>query len=181
MGILDALFGRKEQPAATDGLFKLPDATLELQQTGFAYAGKAGVCFRPFDTVDFEQTKADILKVLAGGDLCSACRTAADEYGYMWIVVEGDLETAVASIHAIYEMLGDEGYGRYILCSVFKYEKGSLKLYWIFNKKGRFYPFAPAGRERDVPLELRMKALAADLLPAENALSQWYPLWDMPF
>lgn len=181
MGLLDAIFRKKPPVSKADNLFKLPVVTIDLEQAGFSFAGKAGVCFRPFDTTDFEQTKSDILKILKSADPVTNYVTIPDSFGYLWIIIQGSIDTAVASINMIYTMLEDAGYDQYILCSVFEYVKGARKIYWIYNKKGKFYPFAPVDKERDVALELRLKALTAESLPVEGSVTLWFPLWDMPF
>lgn len=178
MGILRALFGKK-RPMTLDNLFVLPDASVDMEKEGIVYAGKAGVCFKAPDTREFGDLQERIKAILKGAR--SQFEVREDEYGYTWIVMSGDISTAVASIDLVYETLKDAGLDSALLCAAFEFRKDDLAVYWIYNRQGRFYPFAPRGKERDMVLELRLKMLAPAEMPLETSFSQWYPLWDLPF
>jgi hypothetical protein len=178
MGILRALFGKK-RPMTLDNLFVLPDASVDLEKAGIAYAGTAGVCFRAPDTREFADLLVHIEAILKGAR--AQFEVLADEYGYTWIVLSGDISTAVTSIDLVYETLKDAGNDKALLCAAFEFRKDDRAVYWIYNRQGKFYPFAPQGRERDMVLELKLKMLAPAEMPLETSFSQWYPLWDLPF
>jgi hypothetical protein len=178
MGILRALFGKK-RPITLDNLFVLPDASVDMEKAGIVYAGKAGVCFKAPDTKEFGDLLEQIKAILKGAR--AQFEVVGDEYGYTWIVLSGDISTAVASIDLVYETLKDADLAGSLLCAAFEFRKGDRAIYWIYNKRGMFYPFAPLGKERDMVLELKIKMLAPAEMPLETAFSQWYPLWDLPF
>ena len=180
MGLLDGLRGKKPAPASADGLRGLPEAAASLQQAGIPYGGKAGICFRPFDTTDFDATKSAILAQLKRAVGHGALATASDEFGYLWALLAGNIGPAVASIQSIYQALQGGGLEQYILCSVFRFAKDGRAVYLIYNRDGQFYPFAPLDKERDIPLELKIKGLLKGSLPVEKAITRWYPLWGLP-
>jgi hypothetical protein len=177
MGILRTLFGKK-RPMTMDNLFAMPEASIDMEKAGVAYAGRAGVCFRAQDTKDFRNLLERIEAILKGAH--AQFDTREDEYGYTWIILSGDISTAVTSIDLVYETLKDAGFDNGLLCAAFEFRKDDRPVYWIYNKRGKFYPFAPLGRERDVVLELKLKMQAPEEMPVETALSEWYPLWDLP-
>lgn len=180
MGILDALFRfRKPPPMTLDPLLSMPDASVDLEQAGVVFTGKAGLCFKGPGTKDFEDMIRSIEAVLKGAG--AQFGIVQDEYRYTWVVLTGDMATAVASISHVHETLKDAGYERDLLCAVFSFRQGDRRIYWIYNRQGKFYPFAPIDKERDVVMELRLKGLAPATMPLEESISQWYPLWDLPF
>jgi hypothetical protein len=178
MGILRTIFGKK-RPMTLDNLFVLPDASVDMEKAGIVYAGKAGVCFRAPDTKEFGELLERIKAILKGAR--AQFEVTGDEYGYTWIVLSGDISTAVTSIDLVYETLKDAGYDNSLLCAAFEFRKDDRPVNWIYNRQGKFYPFAPQGRERDMVLEWKTKMLAPAEMPLETSLSQWYPLWDLPF
>ncbi len=181
MGFLGSLLRlfRKPPPMTLDNLFTLPDASVDLERNGIVFAGKAGVSFKAPETKEFGDLQEDIKAILKGAG--SQFDVAWDDYGYTWVVISGDMAMAVASIDLVYETLKDADYDKYLLCAVFEFRKDDRPIYWIYNKHSLFYPFAPQGKERDVLLELRLRNLAPATLPLETSLSQWFPLWDLPF
>jgi hypothetical protein len=178
MGILRTIFGKK-RPMRLDNLFVLPDAGVDMEKSGIVYTGKAGVCFRAPDTKEFGELLEQIKAILKGAR--AQFEIVGDEYGYTWIVLSGDISTAVTSIDLVYEKLKDAGYDNGLLCAAFEFRKDDRPVYWIYNRHGKFYPFAPQGKERDIVLELKIKMLAPAEMPLEASFSQWYPLWDLPF
>ena len=178
MGIFGTLFG-KMQPMKLDNLFVLPNVSIDMEKAGMVYAGKSGVCFKASDIKEFLEVLDQVRAILKGAS--SKFDVMRDEYGYTWIVISGDIPTAVASIDLVYETLKEAGYERRILCAAFEFSKDEKAVYWIYNRQGKFYPFAPTGKERDVVLEMKLKMLAPEEMPVEAELSQWYPLWDLPF
>jgi hypothetical protein len=178
MGILRVLFGKK-RPMTLDNLFVLPDASVDMEKAGIVYTGKAGVCFKAPDTKEFGDLLEQIKAILKGAG--AQFEVLGDEYGYTWIVLRGDISTAVTAIDLVCETLKDAGLDNMLLCAAFEFRKDDQAVYWIYNRQGRFYPFAPRGRERDMVLELKTKMLAPAEMPLETALSQWFPLWDLPF
>ncbi|MGA9141891.1 MAG: hypothetical protein WBZ29_16820, partial [Methanocella sp.] len=106
---------------------------------------------------------------------------ANDEYNCIWVVLKGDLHSAATAAAAAVRLLNDARYGGNILCIAFEFVKDDRKVYWIYDRDGRFYPFAPENKEHDVRFELHMKDAVTGILPLEDAVSRWYPLWGMPF
>ncbi len=185
MGILDALFGiRKLPPPKTDDLFKLSPACVTMEDTlDIRSSGKAGICFRAFDTKSFENVKDDIVSILNNSDFRGRYNVVEDEYHFTWVVLENSsIDDLVAGIHMVSQLLIDGGFGERILCAVFEFERSTRTLYWVYNyRRGRFYPFLPGdGKERDVAFEYRLKSLMSDELPIES-LDYWYPIWGIPF
>jgi hypothetical protein len=105
-----------------------------------------------------------------------------DRYGYIWIIIEGIVEDAVAAIDAIADTFIEYGFEEQILAAIFAFNYKSKKLYLIYNYKSkRFYPFAPIGsRERDYDTEMLVYSIAKGELNMENDVSKWYPIWDIP-
>jgi hypothetical protein len=185
MGILDALFGiRKLSPPRTDDLFKLPPACVTMESAlDIKPSGKAGICFRAFDTKNFEDVKGDIVGILNNSDFKGRYGVVEDEYRFTWVVLENpSADDLTAGIHMVSQLLIDGGYGEHILCAVFEFKKYTQALYWVYNyRRGRFYPFVPQNnKERDVALEFRLKTLVSDELPIDS-LDYWYPIWGIPF
>lgn len=105
-----------------------------------------------------------------------------DRYGYVWIIIEGCIEDAVAAIDAVADTFIEHGFERQILAGVFALNYRGERLYLIYNYKSkRFYPFAPIGNKgRDNNLEMLVYSIVKDELSMDNDISKWYPIWDMP-
>lgn len=106
---------------------------------------------------------------------------ATDEYGCTWIILRADLPGVAAASARTCELLNDAGYGGDILCIAFEFRKDDRKVYWIYDRAGRFYPFATEDHQHDVRFELHMKDAVSGILPVEDAVSRWFPIWGMPF
>jgi len=175
MGLLGALFHRP-RPLPVENLAALRTAGSALAAKGYAFAGKAGICLRKEGP-----TKLDLAGMLAGAGLPARHELAADEYGCTWIVLRGDLGHIAAAAIDICRRLNEARQGSEILCVAAEFARDSLKAYWIYSRRGLFYPFVPHGREHDVLRELRMKDAGTGILPVEGALTRWHPIWGMPF
>lgn len=185
MGLWNRLLRKQPPKPKTDALFRLPAASVEMESSlSIVTAGKAGVCFRTFETKSYEEMESDIRSVLAHDEFGMKYRIVKDSYGFTWVVLEDpDVDDLVAGIHMVSEILIDAGYERYILCAMFEYTKEKEKFYWIYSYgRGSFYPFAPVRDEtRDFKLELSLRTLMAEALPVERRLEYWYPIWGVPF
>jgi hypothetical protein len=187
MGLFDVLRGKRQikQAAPTDRVFAMTTAqvTLELQ-LGLTTTGKAGICFQPLATADFEQIVRDMEEVVrsAGSDTGTTIEVSDDDFGYRWMVlVDPDFEDLVVGLNAVSTALEAGGYGDRILAAVFPFrDEAGKAVNWIYNyKRGAFYPFVPApgAQQRDSERELRLKAQIGGELPIEPELERWFPLW----
>ena len=178
MGLLDFLH-RKPQKAGSAEMASLKDARKALVQAGLQFSGKAGLCYKASDTCKDTINKA--IRYPRGSGIAGMCRAADDSYGCTWIVLEDDnIESAVTSAMAAFDAFEVSGCEPEFLCAVFAYEKDGKKVYWIYNRHGKFYPFVPEAEDRDNELEIGLKRQLEESMPVEIVLSQWYPLWGMP-
>jgi hypothetical protein len=174
LGFLDALLGgrRKLSGPAPDRLFAMSTAYVQLETgLGINSRGSAGLVFQPLGTAEFESLMKDTEELLASAsqETGTTTETKVDEYGYRWAMLrDPELESG--------------GYGDRLLCAVFAFEEKGKPLYWIYNyKRGTFYPFVPAGKQkRDTEREFRLKAQMSDELPLEQEVGRDLPLWDIP-
>ena len=190
MGFLDAVFGggKKLKGPAPDRVFAMTTAYVTMQTAhGIESAGAAGIVFQPLATSDFDQILKDAEELLRGTaeETGATLESADDEFGYRWIVLrDPDFDDLVVSLNTISTELQAGGYGDRLLCAVFAFrEPDGRRLYFIYNyKRGKFYPFVPAGGEqqRDSERELRLKAQLDKELPLEPELTRWFPLWEIP-
>jgi hypothetical protein len=189
MGFFDALLGRRKlQGPAPDRLFALSTAYVDLDaQQGIKTRGVAGIVFQPLATGDFRQIVDDMQEVLAGtgSEMGSSVETRDDEFGYRWMIVrDPDIEDLVVGVNAVNDALAVGGYNDRVLCAVFAFEDADGKpLYFIYNyKRGYWYPFVPAGgdKQRNTERELQIKAATGTNLPFEPELERWFPLWGIP-
>ncbi len=190
MGFLDALLGRGKQPkkASADRLFAMSTAGVTLE-TGHDVKtnGKAAIVFQPLGTGDFRAVMEEVEGILrgTGEETGSTVRTAEDEYGYRWMIVEDpDLEDLVVALNAVMGSLESSGYADRVLAAVFGFtDHDGRPMYFIYNsKRGSWYPFVPAGgpQQRDSERELQIKAALGTELPFEPELERWFPLWGIP-
>ena len=189
MGFLDALLGgrRKLSAPAPDRLFAMTTAQVALEaELDLQHRGVAGIVFQPIATGDFRQLVKESEELLrsAAEDTGATVSSAEDEFGYRWIKVEDpDFEDLVVSLNLVSGQLQSGGYGDRLLCCVFPFQEDGRRVYFIYNfKRGSYYPFVPAGgqKQRDTERELQLKAQVASELPIEPELERWYPLWDIP-
>jgi hypothetical protein len=189
MGLRDALLGRRKVTApAPDRLFALSTAYVDLETVcGMHTRGKAGIVFQQLATADFAQIMADTQELLkgTGEETGTTVETRDDEYGYRWAVLtDDDVEDLVVAVNAVSDGLAVGGYADRVLAAVFAFEDANKRpLYLIYNyKRGKWYPFAPAGgdKERATERELQLKAQIAGSLPIEPELERWFPLWGIP-
>ena len=190
MGFLDAVFGggKKLKGPAPDRVFAMTTAYVTMQTAhDIESVGSAGIVFQPLATSDFAQILKDAEELLRGTaeETGATLESADDEFGYRWIVLrDPDFDDLVVSLNTISTELQAGGYGDRLLCAVFAFqETNARRLYFIYNyKRGKFYPFVPAGGEqqRDSERELRLKAQLDKELPLEPELTRWFPLWEIP-
>ncbi|MDR4511512.1 MAG: hypothetical protein MRJ93_07385 [Nitrososphaeraceae archaeon] len=129
-----------------------------------------------------------------------------DEYNYLWFILKGNsIEDLLTGINAIGDTVHEKGFSRQILAAVFEYTSGYTNKssyddptfaltdqnkyqYLIYNyKRDNFYPFVPAipkiddKRKRDNNMEVKIMEEISNDIPFEKDLSQWYPIWNIPF
>ena len=105
-----------------------------------------------------------------------------DAHGYDWVVLADDeFEDLVTSVHFAADTMHEAGFGSRLLAAVFPFREASTgdAVYWIYSfRRGRFYPFAPAGaHERDSSAEFKLESVLDGELAVEEDKSYWYPLW----
>ena len=175
MGFLGSIFG-KQQAVPVENLAALQEAGASLSAERYAFSGNAGICLRKSG-----HSKLDIAGLLAGAALPARYELAADEYGCIWIILKGGLASVVSSTATACRLLNEARQGGEILCTAFEFEKDGRKAYWIYNRRGLFYPFVPKDGEHDVGLELKMKDAGSSVMPVDSSVKNWHPLWGMPF
>jgi hypothetical protein len=189
MGFLDSLLGGKKklQGPAPDRLFAMSTAYVTLDTGhGIRTKGVAGIVFQPLATADFESIANEMQEILTGTgeETGTTFETTDDEHGYRWIILrDDDIEDLVVGINAVSDALLTGGYGDRVLAAVFPFEDSKGQpVYFIYNyKRGRWYPFVPAGpQRRNGERELQIKAIVGDELPLEPELERWFPLWGIP-
>ena len=187
MGFLDSLLGRsKPAKANLDVLFSVPQAALTLESGGgFTFTGVGSVCYRPNEGAAFLATEKDIEALLNAADGTTVERTD-DAFGFRWLKVErptSDVAGLVTDLHAVNASLTDAGFGQSLLCSLvnFATTAGEPVAIVYLYKRGTFFPFAPAGKERrDNELELMVRGLVAEDIPIEPDLARWFAVWGAP-
>ncbi len=182
MGFLDFLKPKKLPPPKIEDLFKLPPASVAMEQLNVHPTGMCGVCFRSIGGRSFEQMKRDIVAVLENSAFNARYEVSKDEYGFTWVVIDGDtLQDAVASVYMASQLLIEGGFSDHILVAIFRFDRDSQPVYWVYNyRRASFYPFAPRDKERDSQLEYRLRLRAMDELPVDS-LDYWFPIWGIPF
>ncbi len=182
VGFLDFFKPKKIPPPKADAIFKLPPATVAMEQLDVRPAGNAGVCFRSVGDRTFEQMKGDIIHILQNNAFHARYSISKDEYGFTWVVIDSvSLQDAVANVYVASQLLIEGGFGDHILVAIFRFDSGDGPVYWVYNyRRAAFYPFAPRGRERDMPFEYRLRLLVMDELPVDS-LDYWFPIWGIPF
>jgi hypothetical protein len=187
MGFLDTLLGRtKPAQPNLDALFAVPNVALTLEASGgFRPTGYGAVCYRKAEGGAFAQVESDVEQLIEGSD-GPKVEASTDKYGYTWLLVRRDpdeLSDLVTDVHAVNSSLQDNGFGPYLLCSLFSFadpQGRRVALVYLY-KKGTFYPVAPQGEpNRDNVLELQVKTQIGADLPLEKDLSRWFPVWGAP-
>ncbi len=183
----DSLLGRtRPVKSKLENLFAMSTAYVTLTvDMGEKPTGRAGICFRPVTSSQFDRLETDLRDLLkvSGKESGTTVRTTTDPYGFQWVVLEDDeFEDLVATVHLVSLTLQDGGFGEQLLAAVFRFEGPDHPIFWIYNyKRGSFYPFVPSGdRRRDNATELRLAAVMDKELPIEKDFERWYPLWGIP-
>jgi hypothetical protein len=189
VGFLDVIRGKRDlKKPAPDRLFAMSTAYVTLEMSlGLKSTGRAAIVFQQLDTADFAQLARDMQELISAATQEAGTKVSADddEFGYRWMVLDDpDFDDLVTGINAIGGELQLGGYGDRILAAVFPFKDGEGRaVYFIYNyKRGSFYPFVPAGgdKQRDNTRELRLKAQIEGELPIEPELERWFPLWGAP-
>jgi hypothetical protein len=188
MGLWDAIRGRTRPRAnQLDALFLVPSAAITLQTAaGLLPAGSGSVCYRSAAGAGFAQTQQEMVALLEGDADAPAVTVSQDEFGFTWLVVDGDpadLSGLCTDLHAVNTTLQLHGFESGLLCSLVPFaapDGRRVGLVYLY-KQGTFYPFAPAaGRTRDNLLELSVREHLAAELPMEDDLARWLAVWDAP-
>ena len=187
MGFFDSILGRsKPAKANLDVLFAVPQAALTLEAGGgFTFTGVGSVCYRPNEGAAFLATEKEVVELLnAGGG--TTVESTDDTFGFRWLKVErtaSDVAGLVTDLHAVNASLADAGFGQALLCSLVNFVTTAgepIALVYLY-KRGTFFPFAPAGKDRrDNELELMVRGLVADDIPIETDLARWFAVWGAP-
>src|SRR5674536_343914 len=122
MGFLDSLLGRTKGIAPkVDSLFSMATAYITLStEFSLSSTGKAGICFKPVESGDFDQVENEIVELLKISE--TTFEIKQDEFGYAWVIVaDVQFENVVSDIHAVSSTLIDGGYGEQVLCAVSRF------------------------------------------------------------
>jgi hypothetical protein len=189
MGFLDSVLGRnKVKGPAPDRLFAITTAQVTLETAlSIRSRGKAAIVFQPLSTGDFERIASDVEELVraTGSETGTTVQTSVDSFGYRWFVLsDDDVEDLAVGVNAVSDALAVGGYADRVLCAVFAFQDaGGQPIYFIYNyKRGKWYPFVPAGGEqqRSSERELQLQAQLTSDLPFEPELERWFPLWGIP-
>jgi hypothetical protein len=189
MGLLDTLLGRRKiKGPAPDRLFAIATAQVTLSTSlDISSRGKAAIVFQPLSTGDFERVATEIEELVraTGEETGTTVETSLDSFGYRWFVLsDDDVEDLAVGVNAVNDALAVGGYADRVLAAVFAFQDaGGKPVYFIYNyKRGKWYPFVPAGGEqqRSTERELQLKAQLGADLPFEPELERWFPLWGIP-
>ncbi len=191
--LLASVFGRTRLPRPDmDRIFALAAAAPSLPDAELQFDGRAAVCLKPVEGGEFAAADREIqaLVQLAANspDFHGKAKSQQDALGYRWIRFDDDdLGECVNLIHLAGSTLQEKGYGEQLLVAGFRFHLGPEAAcgYLLYNyKRGRFYPFVPSGgdgqRTRDHAAEFRASGALGSLLPMEQDISRWFPLWELP-
>ena len=172
----------------SDILFSISSAhiTLELNQ-GLKVSGRCAITFKTVSGSLFHDMEQDLKRFLTTlhPEFDLSFRHVTDQYGYLWIVLEGSrIEDLLAGLTAASGIVEERGFSDQLLAAVFEFKSerdGSFQ-YLIYNfKRNTFYPFVPTtGKSRDIEKEMKIMSSIAQEVPFERDLTLWYPLWDLP-
>lgn len=192
MGFLDTLFGRTKtvKQVRPDRLFAMTTAAIDLETAqGIVTTGEAAIVFQPLATGDFTQIANDVEALLTstGADTGTTVERRDDDFGYRWMVLkDSDIDDQVTGINAVMESLEAGGYADRVLCAVFALREqasGQIIHLVYLAKRGTWYPFVPFPgqvKERNRERELQLRAILTSMMPLEESLDRWYPLWGAP-
>lgn len=189
MGLFDILRGQRPAKRANiDSLFALSTSYLTLRvNLRLPSTGRAGVCFKPIASGEFEEVIRDMDQLLeiAGRSTGTSVDRHEDDYGFVWIVLKDHaFDDLVTTAHMVNQTIEERGFSEQLLCSVFGFEdeEGGQPIDLVYAyKRGTFYPFVPMGeKKRDNARELRLKAVLEKEMPIEQELERWYPVWGAP-
>ncbi len=191
--LLASVFGRTRLPRPDmDRIFALAAAAPSLPDAELQFDERAAVCLKPVEGADFTAVDREIQALIQlsanSQDFHSQVRSERDNLGYRWILFrDGDLGECVTLTHLAGSTLQEKGYGEQLLVAGFRFRLGpeATPGYLLYNyKRGRFYPFVPSGdagqRIRNHAAEFRASGALGSLLPMEQDISRWFPLWDAP-
>jgi hypothetical protein len=162
-------------------IFALVSLYIELSaRYNIQFTNKSAISIKE-STGSFNEVLSDIRAILdTDNDVSYSMKK--DRYGYIWIVLDGEMESSVAVIHTLADMLEEQGFSQQILASVFLFSYRGKSIYLVYNHKSKkFYPFAPlGGRSRDHELEMLVYSITKNRVDVENDTGRWYPIWDIP-
>ncbi|PUA80649.1 PspA-associated protein PspAB [Nocardioides currus] len=185
---LDVVTGRNKRVADDlDALFLVPSAAITLQTAaGLTATGQGAVCYRSAPGAAFAQTQQEMQALIAGGPDAPAVTVSQDDFGFTWLVVDGDpddLARLCTDLHAVNTSLEEQGFAGGLLCSMVAFTTpsgGRVGLVYLY-KSGTFYAFAPTGeQQRDNLTEISVRDQLAAELPMEPDLQKWLALWNAP-
>ncbi len=195
MGLFDGWLGpvlgrtRLRKPQM-DRVFAMATAAPSLSAAELSPGLRAGVCLQAVEGGAFASVDGELRQLVqmaaASPDFQAQAEVARDDLGYTWIIFSGaGVDDQVNLAHLAASTLQEKGYGEQLLAAVFRLERTDgtdTPCYLIYNyKRGNFYPFMPThGRNRDTAAEFRTAGALGNLLPTEQDVSRWFPLWDCP-
>lgn len=190
MGLWEAMIGRSRfKKPNLDALFLIPSAAITLQTAaGFTPVGTGSVCFRAPVGAAYHEIEQELRALLTDDPDQPDVRIIADEFGFTWLIVDGDpLDAAglCTDLHAVNTTLSEQGFDGGLLCTVVPFADSTgrrVGLVYLY-KQGTFYAFAPipgSERRRDNLLEISVRDSLSAELPMEPDLSRWLALWDAP-
>jgi hypothetical protein len=188
VGLRDVLFGRRRlKKAKREALFALPAAAVSMEtELGLRPAGSAAVVFKPLSAGEFVRAENELQELLdvAARDSSSRIERTSDDYGYEWLIVRDEqFEDLVTTVHLVGSELAERGFGEQLLAAIFRFQGRGNPVFWIYGyKRGAFWPFVPAGRDkdRDNAEEMELKAKLEKELPVEQDISRWFGMFDAP-
>jgi len=172
---------RKDSRGSGSYIFGLVSLYIELStRYNIQFTNKSAISIKE-STGSFNEVLSEIRAILdTDNDVSYSMKK--DRYGYIWIVLDGEMESSVAVIHTLTDILEEQGFSQQILASVFLFNYRGKNLYLLYNYKSkRFYPFAPlSDRSRDHELEMLVYSIIKNRVDVEKDTGKWYPIWDIP-
>ena len=180
------------------------------EKFGLKSSGKCGICLKAVEIEQFKEMKEFIDKFLSiattnkeKSEIDISYSSLVDEYGYLWFILKGTkLEDLTSSISSIGDTIHEKGFSKQLLATIFEFTSGyqnddfknngmgSTGQYLIYNDKSdKFYPFVPlndksldtSSKKRNHDQEVKLMEELSNVIMFEKDMSQWYPIWNIPF
>jgi hypothetical protein len=191
LGLFDAFLGRTRlRKPQLDHIFALATAAPSLEAAELQPGSAGGVCLQAVEGGAYADVDRELRQLVqlaaASPDFHARADIARDDLGFTWVLFrDAPVDDQVNLAHVAATTLQGSGYGEQLLAAVFRVKRTDLADapgYLVYNyKRGNFYPFMPtAGRNRDNAAEFRTAGALARLMPMEQDVSRWFPLWDCP-